>query len=231
MGSSTAEARPSTESADSNAPLIPNSTPFRPPPPNYLEDNLPSSIRTSRGSLNLPVSAVVIVLRILATIAGLAIGVSFALQHVYQDVVIALTVFVWVALFWDILLLLPLFANKPSLRVSLVMRDGRAIDFISREDEEDVDEQDGGEGVGGRRKKRRCAWLKRAFWIDFLSFVTVFTLTIVCHIHAWGQYRQTIALNWFAISFHIFVLVLTASPKLASAHVRFEQSELQIALP
>ena len=218
------EARPSTESTDSYAPLIPNNPPFRPPPHNYVDGDFPSNIKSGRASTNVKLSGIVVVLRVLAAISGLAIGISFVVLGVYQDIVMALTAFVWVAFAWDVWVLAVL-VRKPSVRISLVMRDGRAINFVNR----DEDDEDSGNGNG--RRRRRCGW-PRAFWIDLLLLCVVFSLTIVGHVHGWGQWQKTIGLNWFALAFHILITVLTATPKLSSAHVRFERADVpQIALP
>ncbi|KAI0517971.1 hypothetical protein F5B22DRAFT_86566 [Xylaria bambusicola] len=221
MGSDSGEPRPSTESTDSQTPFIQEqSLPFRPPPPpsNYLEGNV-SSVRNATTNINL--AAVIVTARILAAISGLAVGISFILipRHWDMEITIALTVFFWFTIAWDILLLTRMI-SKPSLRISLVLRDGRAINFLSRDDDE--------EGHEGRR--RGFGW-PRAFWVDLTLLAVLFSLTIANHVHGWGRHQLTTGLGWFPIFFHIIIAVLTASPKMATAHVRFERTDrAQIAL-
>ncbi|KAK5626007.1 hypothetical protein RRF57_001723 [Xylaria bambusicola] len=208
MGSDSGEPRQSSDSTNSQTPFIQNqSLPFR-PPSRYSEGNA-GSVHNASTQVNL--STIVIAVRVLAAISGLGIGIAFVLlpPHYDMDITIALAVFVWFSLVWDIIVLITL-VRGPSLRISLVMHDGRAINFLSRDDDEG--------------SSRRCG-LPRAFWIDLTLVVVVFSLTIVNHVHGWWIYQITTGLGWIVIFFHIVIVLLTASPKMASAHVRFERTD------
>ncbi|KAF2972541.1 hypothetical protein GQX73_g890 [Xylaria multiplex] len=208
----TKASRQSIDSAHSSAPLIPKST-FQ-PPPHYP---VPRAMAASHGTAtDIKLSYIVLACRLVAFISSLSIAISFAVLGVRQAEMIALVVFMWIFAVWQGLMLISLSRN-PSLRMSLVMSDGRVIKFGSERDNE-----------GGHRR-RHCS--PRAFWVDLLLFSVIFPLNLVNAIRDWGYYRNNLDLNWITIAFQIVITLLTASPSLVTAHIRFEPTEMpQISL-
>ncbi|KAI0429041.1 hypothetical protein F5Y09DRAFT_270388 [Xylaria sp. FL1042] len=206
-------ARPSTDSTHSAMPFLQN-PPFR-LPPKYPEGHVETL--NDGAATKVKLSVIVLVFRFFAVISGLAVGVSFALLGAWWPETIALVVFTWVTLAWNLLALITLI-RKPSLQITLVLKNGRTIRLGSADDDE-----------GGSRR-RRCR--PRAFWIDFLLLCTVFSLNIVNHVTTGSYHRTTLSFNWFPITFQIIITLLTAFPALATAHIRFESADSpQISLP
>ncbi|KAI0531826.1 hypothetical protein GGR58DRAFT_214405 [Xylaria digitata] len=204
----TKASRQSIDSAHSSAPFIPKPT-FQ-PPPNYP---MPRAMAASHGTgTDIKLSAVILTCRLLAFISGLSIAISYAILGVKQAEMVALVVFMWIFVVWQGLMLVGLF-RKPSLRMS----DGRVIRFGSERDNE-----------GGHRR-RHC--FPRAFWVDLLLFCVLFPLNLVNNLRDWGYYRTNLHLNWITIVFQIIITLLTVSPSLVTAHIRFESTEMpQISL-
>ncbi|KAI1278280.1 hypothetical protein F5Y07DRAFT_397837 [Xylaria sp. FL0933] len=207
--------RQSTDSVSSSTPFIQHPT-FQPPPKGHVEGHVEASLRNDAAT-SIKFSVVILAFRILALISGLAVGVSFALLGAWWPMTFALIVFVWITSAWNFLMIYHII-RKPSLRISLVLKNGRTIRFGSPDGDED----------GMRR--RRCH--PRAVWIDLILLCIVFALNIVHHVRTGSYYRTTLSLNWFPITFQIIITLLTAFPALAKAHILFETAETpQISLP
>ncbi|KAI1121404.1 hypothetical protein F5Y10DRAFT_102140 [Nemania abortiva] len=216
--------RDSIDSAGSAAPLISAPSFHQPPPPprsKYHENHGNVVGNGNNTATKVHIAAVIVACRILALIAGLAIGVSFALLgEAWRGVTISLIVLTWVSVAWNALMIVSLisFIRRPSLRVSLVLSDGKVINLGSQ-----------GEGDGG---ENRTCFPPFAFWIDLLLVTAVMGLTIAEHVTGDRYHRTTTGLNWFTITFNLIVTLLTMFPALVTAHVRFETVEMpQIALP
>ncbi|KAI3333833.1 hypothetical protein F4824DRAFT_234826 [Ustulina deusta] len=109
--------RLSIDSTHSASPFIEN---IYQPPQNQLEGHV--SARSGGAATKVRLSVVVLAYRILALISSLAIGVSFAILGAWWDGIIALSVFTWVSVVWDGLVLIS-YIRKPSLcqRISLTI--------------------------------------------------------------------------------------------------------------
>lgn len=134
------------------------------------------------------VSTVIAIFRLLALISGVAIGTSFALLGAWRVQTIVLIVLTWISVAWNGLMLASL-ARKPSLRISLVFRDGDIIQF-------------GSQSEGNRGKKCRCRY-PRAFWVDLFLVSAVIALNVAQGLlgdwYYWDYYHTTVSLNWFTM--------------------------------
>ncbi|KAJ8132415.1 hypothetical protein O1611_g1210 [Lasiodiplodia mahajangana] len=206
--------RESIDSTGSAAPLI--SGPFFQPPPSDYPHNHDKAVgKGNDAATKVGFSAFIMAFRLLALISGLAIGVSFAILGAWRIVTILLIVLTWVSAAWNAIMLIVLI-RTPSLRVSLVLGNGRIIRLGA---------QNEGDGQG---KRRRCS--PRVFWIDLLLVAALIAFNIAQGVTGASYYRTTVALNWFTIAFNIIITVLAMFP--ASAHVRLETAEMpQISLP
>ncbi|KAI0973447.1 hypothetical protein F4678DRAFT_27150 [Xylaria arbuscula] len=215
MGSDNTEPRESTDSIQSTTPFIQPAT-FQPPPrfPEGHGDGAPSN----DGTVNIKISVVVLICRFLAFISSLAIGISFAVLGAWWAVTILFVITIWTSFVWHGLVLNSHRRSKPSLRISLVLSDGRVFRFGSHGDDE-----------GEARPRRRDL---RVFVVDLALLIALITLNVVNLIHPISWHRTPLGLSWFPISFQLLVILLTAIPKLFTAHVRVESADSpQIALP
>lgn len=168
--------RESIDSTGSTSPLIQDSTPQ--PPPKYYQD---VKVARDNTTSKITISAVVLGCRIVAFISSLAVGINLAVLGVYRAEHIALTVFAWLSATWNGLLLIALL-RKPSIRISLVLGNGKVINFGPQSD-----------GEGGDRRRRR--WL-RAFWVDLLLVSATFGLNVASLVVRGSYAHTTININW-----------------------------------
>ncbi|KAI1307173.1 hypothetical protein F5Y03DRAFT_394215 [Xylaria venustula] len=214
MGLDNTEPRQSTDSVQSTTPFIQPAA-FQPPPPFSKDHAVGSS--SHDDTINIQISVIVLICRIFAFISSLALGITFAVLGAWRAVTIAFIVFMWISFVWHGLVLISHANSKPSVRVSLVLNDGRVFGFGSRAQDED-----------GTRHRRRDL---RAFVIDLVLVITLFTLNVVNLLRTTSYHRTAIGCSLVPITFHIAVTVLTAVPALFAAHVRVESADRpQIAL-
>ncbi|KAI1423113.1 hypothetical protein F5Y12DRAFT_555705 [Xylaria sp. FL1777] len=215
MGVDDMASRQSIDSVRSTSPFLQNRPTFQ-PPPHDSEDHVRA--RSDGGATKLKLSIVVLASRIFAFISGLAIGISFAVLGAWRVETIFLIVFTWISVAWNALVLIGPIMRGPSVRISLVLNDGRVIGFGSP-----------GHDESGGRRRRRCP---RAFWVDLLLLGVLIALNVVNTLSASSYHRISVNLNWFTIAFTIILTLLTAFPPLATAQVRFESADApQISLP
>lgn len=218
--------RQSIDSTHSTAPLIKSPT-FQPPPLRYESHDRAESNKPAR-SIN--VSTIVLAARILALIAGIVVGTGYSIRGSNIPQVLVLIVLVWVSAAWDAAMVVR-GLRHPSLQISLVLSDDRVIRFGGPDEEVEVEAEAEAEDPKSRRK-RRCRF-PRAFWTDAALVTAVFTLNLVnCIVGLGFRYRVQLSWNWVAITCHIIIALLTASPAVSKAYVRFGAVEMpRVALP
>ncbi|KAI1116516.1 hypothetical protein F5Y14DRAFT_449029 [Nemania sp. NC0429] len=209
--------RESVDSTRSTSPLIEQDSSFQPPPKYSQSHDNKAASNSNDGASKITVSAVVLGCRLVVFIASLAVGISLAVLEVWRPEHIALTVFSFLSATWNGVLMIG-FLHKLSVRVSLVLSDGKVISFENGE----------GGGEGGRR--RSCC--SRAFLVDLFLVCATFATTVASMVINVHYARTTIRLNWIPIAFHIAVAALTMFPALGTAHIRFEPIETpRLSLP
>ncbi|KAH8161432.1 hypothetical protein CIB48_g6814 [Xylaria polymorpha] len=208
MESNNMPPRQSIDSTRSTSPLIQglvSQTPL----------HYPQSHRNDKGrdaAKYIKISTVVLACRVIALIFGFAAGINFARLGASWVEMILLIIVTWVSAAWNAV---PLFSL--TFRISLVLGDGKVIGF---------GRQSNGEGDHPRRRRLSV------FLVDLFLFAAVFSLNVANTCRGRWYYRTALALNWVPLAFHLNVVLLTISPVLAGARIRFENVKTpQISLP
>ncbi|KAI0436473.1 hypothetical protein F4803DRAFT_223420 [Xylaria telfairii] len=201
--------RQSIDSTRSTSPFIQK---FLSQPPLHYSPSHEAKAHDAAKKINM--SIVILACRAVILISAFAVGITFATLRAYTSEMIALVVLTWLSAAWQVI---PLTLRKSSFRISLVLGNGKVVDFGRQSNGEED------------RPRRRFLGI---FWVDFLLFAAVFSLNIFNSCQTIGRYRSALGANWVPISFQIAVLVLTISPTLAKAHFRFETTKVHgISLP
>ncbi|KAI1814213.1 hypothetical protein GGS20DRAFT_585703 [Poronia punctata] len=195
--------RESTESTRSSSPLI---TAHQPPQP-YLSYDDEGHVHEPK-STRVDISFIVTVLRFLALVFGLVVGINMIIIGPRRLSVLFLTIITWIAFAWNtVSLIRAVYTCKPLFKVKLVMDRGVVLT-------DNVYEERGG---GGKTRK----WF-RAVWVDLALTVFLFIFNLLTCLRWMRVYDTSLVFNWFAITFQIAITLLTVSPTLSKAHLSFE---------
>ncbi|KAI8631207.1 hypothetical protein F5Y19DRAFT_24213 [Xylariaceae sp. FL1651] len=194
--------RESMDSVQSTSPLI-QSTVHRPPHRHSGDHHNEDGHGAGR---KLKIVCVVALCRIVASVFGFIAGVRFLCRYL-PPVAIALVVFVWIAVAWNVLMIVKLLHKQP-IQMSLVLRGGSVIK-LGFQDEDHY----------GNHPRHRSVF----FWVDLILVATLFGLNLAQNITRFGWEETGCILSWFAVVFQIFVTLLTVSPEIAMGHIRIER--------